>query len=116
MLDAPTNASHEKVSGEESIKTEIPQPVGDTLSQEPVGVGVLEQEPCSATMGEIAPDSVHEIPEQQPEQELKQEHGEQSVPMPEHTKVQTVPCPICQKNIPVYANPCPECGGGLSWQ
>jgi hypothetical protein len=61
--------------------------------------------------------------QEQPQIEQEQEPALQ--PMPEQqplpaepqpqVQVQLVPCPLCQKEIGVYSNPCPQCGGALNW-
>lgn len=45
---------------------------------------------------------VYESIESKPEPEPKQD-------------VQYVPCPICQKMIPIYSDPCPQCGRNMNW-
>ena len=83
----------------------------DTITKQPESA--IPDEPVTTPTPQ-EPAQEPQGPPQEPPQEPAQPPTEPTSPQ-EPSQTQTVPCPTCQKMIPIYANPCPHCGMNLNW-
>jgi hypothetical protein len=105
----------------EQTQPEPPQIPSQDIPVEPVieenvQPEVLE-EPSQIPVQPTEPELIDENPVdttvvQQPVEQIAPEVEQEPV---QNVEVQTVPCPICNKQIKVYSSPCPHCGTNMNW-